>query len=225
MDLLVSLLEKGRHPSPNAGRAGRGGEGKKKKKAAVAVAAARSRTHQRSPVTFSQHHSRARSRRKCILKRLLSAMAAGKVHPFTGIYKRPPAAAEDPPVPFIIFLLFLLIPPLNPARGVATHRLISEGGRLGGRHVVIGRLQRKLLHFLVLVQMNHLHRENNRELSEMHRAQKNKRQIPRRPAVRGEVIVTVSPTTLKHQNAGCSRLTSPTPFFFCFFFISPVNEL
>lgn len=51
---------------------------------------------------------------------------------------------------------------MNPARGVATHRLISEGGRLGGRHVVIGRLQRKLLHFLVLVQMNHLHRKQPR---------------------------------------------------------------
>lgn len=41
-------------------------------------------------------------------------------------------------------------------RGVTTHRLIGEGGRLGGGHVVIRRLERKLLHLLVLVEMNHL---------------------------------------------------------------------
>lgn len=41
-------------------------------------------------------------------------------------------------------------------QGVTTHRLIGEGGGLGGGHVVIRRLERKLLHLLVLVEMNHL---------------------------------------------------------------------
>lgn len=44
---------------------------------------------------------------------------------------------------------------MNPLMA-STHRLISEGGRLRGRHVVIWRLKRKLLHFLLLVEMNHL---------------------------------------------------------------------
>ena len=44
----------------------------------------------------------------------------------------------------------------QPAQDRATHQLISEGGGLRGRHVVIRRLERKLLHFLILVQMNHL---------------------------------------------------------------------
>lgn len=57
------------------------------------------------------------------------------------------------------FYIFFSNSSFEPARGVATHRLISEGGRLGGRHVVVGRLERKLLHFLVLVQVNHLHRK------------------------------------------------------------------
>lgn len=44
----------------------------------------------------------------------------------------------------------------EPTQGVTTHRHVREGGRLGGGHVVIRRLERKLLHVLVLVEMNHL---------------------------------------------------------------------
>ena len=83
-------------------------------------------------------------------------MEARRVHPFTGNYGSPKAAAEDDPG--TVGLL------LNP---LVTHRLISEGDRLGGRHVVIGRLERKLLHFLLLVKMNHLHGKH-KELSRIH---------------------------------------------------------
>lgn len=53
-----------------------------------------------------------------------------------------------------------MTPPLwssrDSAHGISTHRLIGEGGRLRGCHVVIRRLKRKLLHFFLLVEMNHL---------------------------------------------------------------------
>lgn len=52
---------------------------------------------------------------------------------------------------------------------IATHRLISEGGGLGGRYVVIRRLKRKLLHFLVLIEMNHLW-ETQRAQQDSHKA-------------------------------------------------------
>lgn len=85
---------------------------------------------------------------------------------------------------------------MNLVRGVATHRLISEGGRLGGRHVVIGRLERKLLHLLVLVQVNHLHRKQARAA-----AKENRKIQPASPLPRLFI---------------CSNLT---------FFPSTVNEL
>lgn len=100
-------------------------------------------------VTFSQHHSGADSCR--------NAFSNTSEHNGTEKFTLSLAITTRPrrttPSQWSSF---------EPARGVATHRLIGEGGRLGGRHVVIGRLKRKLLHFLFLVEMNHLHRKQPR---------------------------------------------------------------
>lgn len=151
-------------------------------------------------MTFSQHHSRADSCRNAFS----NTSEDNDTEKFTlslAITTRPRRRPRTTPSQWSSS---------EPARGVATHRLISERGRLRGRHVVIGRLKRKLLHFLFLVEMNHLHRKQPRAQQGVMSSQNCTQQAGFRcrpppppprplPQVLDEVILAIS-LSLKHRS-------------------------